>query len=337
MGAYVENAQRVRLENVVLRAAPGEDGADGEEATEAAADGPDGLVGTDACSASPNPGPVAVNNTDCAQAFFGGGGGGDGGLASGDGGNGDWFCVGCGGQGQTLAGWSCEPGIGSGVDQVAGFDANSGAGARGFGALLAGRFSGFSGQRGGSGGGGRGGPGGGGARAPASCSGLAQATGASGGGGGAGGCGGEGGEGGRPGGSSLALVTMNADVRMLGGALEYGDGGHGGDGAMGQLGGKGGGGGDGGKGSGGSSDACPGARGGDGGRGGPGGGGAGGHSIGVLYVGDAPRLRDVEGEAASVERVGGAGGAGPAEAGIDPAVQPAIVGREGVAAFIHAL
>ena len=117
-------------------------------------------------------------------------------------------------------------------------------------------------------------------------------AGASGGAGGAGGCGGLGGKGGQAGGSSIALVSIDATIKMVGVKLKTSNGGSGGaggssqPGAMGGLGGAGG--------SGMTIElvtmfaACKGGSGGNGGRGGPGGGGGGGHSIGVAYTGAAP-------------------------------------------------
>jgi hypothetical protein len=119
-------------------------------------------------------------------------------------------------------------------------------------------------------------------------------AGASGGAGGAGGCGGFGGKGGQAGGSSIALVSINATIKMVGVKLKTSSGGTGGaggssqTGAMGGLGGTGGG----------SMTVdfvtmyagCKGGTGGNGGRGGPGGGGSGGHSIGIAYMGEAPTV-----------------------------------------------
>lgn len=131
------------------------------------------------------------------------------------------------------------------------------------------------------------------------------------GGGGAGGCGGTAGGSGRPGGSSFAVVAIDAiatlhDVVVIGG--EAGDGGAGGDGAKGGAAGTGGaalvGGG--------PQAASPG-RGGDGGPGGGGGGGAGGcggHSAAIVTRSGASVLQIGGNVVLGTAGVGGPGGAG---------------------------
>jgi hypothetical protein len=191
-----------------------------------------------------------------------------------------------------VEGFTCR----SGSTGIAGADGSLGIGATGTGALDA---TGWIGIRGGDGGDGKIGGGGGGASAPYECRSTSDVFGnhldcvssnGGGGGGGAGGCGAGGAKGGAPGGSSIALASVNATVSLdlctlvaSGG----GDGGNGGDGALGQ---------DGAPGGAGPIDEtfcdpstqCTGGGGGRGGHAGPGGGGAGGHSIGVAFVGTAP-------------------------------------------------
>jgi len=107
-----------------------------------------------------------------------------------------------------------------------------------------------------------------------------------GGGGGCGGCGGSGGEGGGGGGSSIALLSYQSTVQLIGCSLLTGDagdggqGGNGGDGMGGVSMGNGG--------NGDPNNGCQGGNGGAGGAGGGGSGGAGGISAGVLYSGSAP-------------------------------------------------
>lgn len=119
-------------------------------------------------------------------------------------------------------------------------------------------------------------------------------VGSGGGQGGVGGCGGQGGNGGHGGGASIALVVVNSKVTLEWSRLATGNGGEGGDGAPGGSGQPGG--------PGGNAGACsdvnalgqPGAPGTAGGIGGSGGAGGGGPSIGVLYVGAAPVVSNVE-------------------------------------------
>jgi hypothetical protein len=117
-----------------------------------------------------------------------------------------------------------------------------------------------------------------------------------GGAGGAGGCGGASGGPGTSGGSSIALVSIDANVVLESATLHSADGGDGGAGAPGQAGGEGGEGGIGGEphegspAAGSGVGASAGGSGGRGGRGGTGGGGAGGHSLGIAYRGATPLL-----------------------------------------------
>ena len=67
--------------------------------------------------------------------------------------------------------------------------------------------------------------------------------------------------------------------------------------------------------------------------GGPGGGGNGGHAIGVLYLGTAPTLTDVDGKTEGAARVGGAPGHGPDA--IDPTTVMLQTGTVGVSVFVR--
>jgi hypothetical protein len=135
---------------------------------------------------------------------------------------------------------------------------------------------------------GQGGGGGGGAKGLLNCGGGQAGGGASGGSGGSGGCGGKPGQGGMAGGSSIALVSVDASVIVIDTTLRVGTGGRGGKGGDLQPGGSGGQPGLGGNGFSGSNPACSGGMGGKGGNGGPGGGGRGGHALALAYKGSRP-------------------------------------------------
>jgi hypothetical protein len=328
VGAFIQDARRVVLRDVLLHAHDGERGKDGAPPASAAAG--NGMIGSDggaACSARPNRGGAALSNMGCRdQPGAASGSGGGGGEGTGNGGNGTWFGA-ASVLGESTAEWSCIAGQGAPPMTQPGFMGPPGRGGRGFGALLGTGLVGFGGQDGTDGGPGQGGGGGGGAKAPTSCA-SGTAVGASGGGGGTGGCGGKGGEGGGPGGASIGLLMSGSSVRLERSEIRYGNGGDGGDGALGQKGGRGAPGGRGGKGASGSSDACDGAAGSNGGDGGNGGGGNGGHAFGVLYAGDAPKLTDVVGEQSAAMRRGGAPGEGPVADIMDS------IGTPGQTAFV---
>lgn len=194
---------------------------------------------------------------------------------------------GIGGIGQPTAtgSWKCDT-IGKGHNGNDGADGALGQGALGLGSLsVKSGYLGVDGLDGASGVHGHAGGGGGGARGPTVGQGCA---GASGGSGGSGGCGGLPGQGGQAGGSSITLVSLDANVMLTDCSLTAGKGGRGGAGGDSQPGGHGGAAGQGGIGlSGGSAskNACPGGTGGHGGAGGPGGGGLGGHSIVIAFSG----------------------------------------------------
>ncbi|WP_437950985.1 hypothetical protein WME98_09410 [Sorangium sp. So ce296] len=135
---------------------------------------------------------------------------------------------------------------------------------------------------------GQGGGGGGGTRGSGVCASTEPQGGASGGSGGGGGCGGRGGGAGQAGGSSIAILTVGAEVVVEHSWIVVGTGGDGGPGGRGQAGGYGWPGGIGG--AAGMNDrgqveyACEGGHGGQGGPGGGGGGGLGGYSLAVARV-----------------------------------------------------
>ncbi|WP_438018930.1 hypothetical protein WMF18_07540 [Sorangium sp. So ce315] len=186
-------------------------------------------------------------------------------------------------------------GVCSMSDAVAGADGSpggNGPNAAGIGSISETGYTGVSGALGLKGTTAQGGGGGAGALGgTARCMGFPGTGGASGGNGGSGGCGGQGGNGGHFGGSSIALISLDATLVFAEVVLKMGNGGNGGDGESGQRGGGGGDGGDGGDGGANVSDlspGCKGGRGGKGGDGGHGGGGLGGHSLGIAYLGKAP-------------------------------------------------
>ena len=161
---------------------------------------------------------------------------------------------------------------------------------------------------------GTGGGGGGGAKSGLFCVAATDGNGASGGGGGAGGCRGKGGGGGKAGGSSIAIVSLGAKLKLNGVTLKTGKAGAGGMGVGGQGGGLVGAGAFGGAPSGNvpSKAGCKGGDGGAGGGGGPGGGGRGGHSVGIAYA-SAPTVAPIfKGFMGGTEGPGGMAGPGNA-------------------------
>jgi hypothetical protein len=311
IAVLVSESTGVTFTRVLMTAGKGADGSPGTSWSTSASSGAPGNAGHDACSPSPNNGGGgAQTSCDGTVASIGGKGGsgasGPPSLAPGDNGadgspatNNN---VGHGGAGEPISGtWSCAiKGNGQAGDD--GTNGSAGDGAKIKGTLSASGWSGAKGEDGKSGTPAQGGGGGGGARAPSSCEAGTQ-TGASGGSGGGGGCGGKGGGGGTAGGSSIALVSYEADVTLASCRLQSSAGGVGGSGSAGQHGGGGGAGEKGGSGP--VTDGCKGGDGGKGGNGGPGGGGPGGHSLGIAYSsGKPPTVRQ------STFQRGAPGGAG---------------------------
>jgi hypothetical protein len=185
------------------------------------------------------------------------------------------------GQGEDIG--ACTQG-GQGA---AGTVGDPGTGATGIGIIDAKGFSGTAGAAGTSTGKpGQGGGGGGGAKA-GHCMGQPTFSGPSGGGGGSGGCGGLPASGGGFGGSSIGILSLNAQLELTTVTIAAKDGGTGGNGGDGQPGGAGG---NGGGTAGNNGFACQGGKAGQGGLGGAGGGGLGGHSLGLAVKGPAPTL-----------------------------------------------
>jgi len=198
-------------------------------------------------------------------------------------------------------------------DGADGEPGTAGEGATGIGAIDGGGYVGQNGSDGEVGSVAQGGGGGGGAQSLQSN--TTYKYGSAGGSGGTGGCGGLGGHGGGFGGSSIALVSLGADVELINSELIAKNGGAGGAGSDGQLGGGGATGGSGGiTGSAGQSIGCNGGQGGDGGAGGPGGGGQGGHSLGVAYTGTTVVITNTT-VTLGTKGNGGSGGLGPGSAG----------------------
>jgi hypothetical protein len=280
-----------------LYASDGKKGDDGAPHSVPVMPSPAGEKGSGACVlpglVKGGPGGQAT----CSDGTSAGGVGGKGGIVTADpGGDGEDglptdASSGQGGAGApTNVGSNCTAGT-TGND---GDPGNPGLGAKGMGTISASGYTGGDGKPGTPGAPGQGGGGGGGSRAGIFCSGV-EGPGASGGGGGAGGCGGKGGNPGKGGGSSIALISLNAKVTLNGTKLRAGNGGAGGKGGAAQAGLEGGAGGSGGASSGvaGSKAGCKGGDGGYGGDGGPGGGGSGGHSIGIAHRGAAPSMEGV--------------------------------------------
>ncbi len=301
---------QVALVRCDVSAGSGADGAAGTTPTGIGAlgegaNGQDGGDGQDGCLDDvAKPGGAGGANT-CGGVDVSGGLGGQGTSTSGGGAGSNGYpdpvlpaTEGVGGKQQDST--AC----GSGTAGLAGTPGLPGFGAQGLGTFTEAGYQGESGLDGASSGApGQGGGGGGGAK---KCSNNPPGpTGPSGGGGGAGGCGGQPGKGGQGGGSSFGIVSMEAKLTLtnvLVTTAAGGNGGQGGDGQPGGYGGKPGLAGD-------PGGACTGGQGGDGGRGGSGGGGQGGHSIGLVYLGEAPIVEGLTILAGSAG-VGGVGGDG---------------------------
>lgn len=290
-------------------------GAAGAKGTTPIGTGEDGALG--------NPGNAGCADTSsvlggdpkdhvCGGDFSQGGGGGIGSasaISAGDGGAGKQPPTVTGpigengepGKGEQGA-FTCKPG-GTGA---IGDEGDPGTGATGIGTIDAKGFSGVVGAAGTSAGKpGQGGGGGGGAKV-GHCPGQPTFSGPSGGGGGSGGCGGVPGSGGLFGGSSIGILSLNAQIKLTKAKMTVKDGGKGGAGADGAPGGAGG---TGGGTAGNNPSACAGGKGGQGGLGGAGGGGLGGHSLGLAIKGPAPTL-DMATQKAITFGMQGAGGLG---------------------------
>lgn len=292
IAVLTHESARVLLKRSLIIAGDGADGANGEDGDHDGAPAQSGLPGNDgggACLAGVGVGGLAVK-LECDGLVTLGGSGGDGGNGfANDGQQGlqppdmNVQGYGAGGVGQDAPqGAGCTGGI-AGKHGNSGID---GAGAMAKGWLGVDGFTGASGADGFAGLPGQGGGGGGGSIGGAACGVNAPKGGAGGGSGGTGGCGGEPGKGGQAGGSSIGLVILGRDVKLVASLFVAGRGGSGGNGGAGQLGGQGGFPGLGGMVFGGAqiNPACPGGVGGPGGNGGNGGGGRGGHSVGVAFV-----------------------------------------------------
>jgi len=294
----------VRCKITAGTTAKGVDGQDGSNTP--AATGASGKKGQDADCQSYNvtaKGGASVTSASCTSSVSGKGG--DGGLATGPGQGGDSGLPsgngGAGGIGQDLL--VCSPG-GEGAKGTPG---EPGQGASGKGTIGKSGFSGVSGGDGKPGGPGQGGGGGGGSKAPPQCGPDKIVVGAAGGSGSAGGCGGAPGKGAGWAGSSIALLSIHANVTLIDSVLTAGAAGDGGQGGDGQTGGSGGVKGYGGVGLNGSLHGCAGGIGGKGGDGGPGGGGTGGHSLAIAHTDWAPV---VQGEMSLIAGAAGNGGLG---------------------------
>ncbi|WP_438033115.1 PGRS family protein [Sorangium sp. So ce204] len=325
--AAVAEEVRMELARCVLEAGDAAPGAVGAAYDTRAKRGEDGKPGGDACSADRVwPGYLKTNDCgtidDTSDDSLGGiGGMGDpdtGGVGS----PGQPSYSENGGSGELTA--ACT----DGTRGLSTKDGEPGAGATGRGEIGARGYTGTAGSDGARGYTAQGGGGGGGAKGGAGadkCPNEALAGGASGGSGGAGGCGGAGGRGGGPGGSSIALISLNAQLSFEQVMLKTGRGGAGGKGGAGQEGGEGGAGGPGGEAPAGAPrlhDGCAGGPGGTGGTGGPGGGGRGGHAIGIAYKGRAPSTQGATIEVSEAGPGGtGANAEGEGAAGVKAEVQ----------------
>ncbi|WP_437647902.1 PGRS family protein [Sorangium sp. So ce362] len=322
--AVLADGVTAELARCALVAGNAVDGADGDDApSEAPERAPGGSNGVDACSdldevdgpdATLSGGAQVVN--ECGGELSIGGSGGNGNVDNGAGGvAGQTGVKGHAGAGEPPSmsdDWSCgvspgDPSNGGGNAGSNGTAGEPGAGASGLGTLSASGYTGVPGRDGMPGMPGQGGGGGGGAKGGLVCTGGVSGAGASGGSGGAGGCGGLAGRGGAPGGTSIALASIDANVTLTDCTLTAGRGGNGGKGGSLQPGGLGGIGGTGGVGVGGTKAACDGGKGGQGGNGGPGGGGLGGPSLAIAFRGEPVKQ---EGKTTLTPGTAGAGGLG---------------------------
>lgn len=274
-------ARTVRFSNVEIAAPAGGDGIAGAAGITGAA----GTAGASNFGINPVAGGTPGGGAG-GQAFFAArGGDGVAGAtysgAGGAGGRGDGSNLGCG-DGNPRPGGAGGAGL-AGTTGLAGFSASAFTPSSGWlGADTYNAASGTSGFSGGFGGGG----GGGGAGGGEACS-FFDDYGYGGSGGGGAGAGGGGGQGGSPGGISIGLRLVAADISLFNVTVRSGNGGRGGNGGAGGTGGAGG---AGGVGSSGNSDrggSGPGGRGGAGGTGGCGGAGPGGPSYAVFGSGGA--------------------------------------------------
>jgi hypothetical protein len=291
--AYDATAQLIRCR---IEAGNGEDGQPGAAPMMAVSAGAPGTPGKEACSAEQVLGGDEASNM-CSGEMSAGGTGGPGSTSNGGMGASGLPSLGVnGGAGAGDVDTACTAG-GSGMPGAAGQPGAGGLGQGRIGrAVVNGKpgYSGAPGKEGGPGSTGQGGGGGGGAKGgtdAGKCTLMRSDGGASGGGGGAGGCGGAGGKAGQPGGSSIALMSINTTLVFEKSTLVAKGGGKGGDGSAGQKGGAGGVGGLGGQvpaGAANLSKGCDGGSGGSGGDGGRGGGGQGGHSLGMAFLGESP-------------------------------------------------
>jgi hypothetical protein len=289
IAVIAETGANVLLTRCGLVANNGAPGQPGLNYNTVANDGTKGTTGAAACSAAQTSTP-APPDTTCGNLVSEGGQGGSGLPAlGGKGGSGLPIGSDNGGAGASAMA-VCE----NGKDGADGKTGTPGLGASGIGVIDAMGYTGVIGGQGANGQIGQGGGGGGGEKGGSGankCPDATKAAGASGGSGGSGGCGGQGGRGGTPGGSSIGIISLGAQLRFKSTTINVKNGGEGGGGGNGEAGG--------GRGSGGAGGdvpagavllqfGCSGGAGGKGGSGGSGGGGLGGHSIGIAYTGMAP-------------------------------------------------
>jgi hypothetical protein len=320
--AAVANQAEVTFKNMTFEAGNAREGAAGEEVAGTGMDGAMGIDGELACSADLIAGGDAVTSDcgtpeDATDDSISGPGGVGQQMSGNDGTSGDPGSAananGGAGQGTVdtndcaagAAGAPGEPGMAGAGGTTRGEVHGDGFTGNGVGSP---GLRGLPAQGGGGGGASKGGDNAAGGR----CENKTGKGGASGGSGGSGGCGGLGGNGGQPGGSSIALIGVNAMITFESGVtLRAKQAGAGGDGGLGQSGGAGAPGGVGGMTPAGTMDlkpGCAGGIGGTGGIGGYGGGGYGGHSLGLAYTGLEPTLDGVTIEHAATGGAGGLGG-----------------------------
>ncbi|AUX40719.1 hypothetical protein SOCE26_021200 [Sorangium cellulosum] len=303
--ALLVNGGKAQIVNAELTAGDAGDGDPGISPLDdpTMLNGIEGSKGEAACDAGLHPGNEGPSKQCTTGGSSTGGRGGAGGTVTDMGGGDTYGPGGAGGSGMPESPRGGAGGVGQTSQSASGACAPGSTGAPGDeggpgerpggrGKLDAAGYTGVDGANGKPGTPGQGGGGGGGAMGGEGICGSSGTAvsliGASGGSGGSGGCGGSGGVGGQAGGSSIAIVILDAEVDLDSVTLTAGDAGHGGQGSNGQGGGEGGAAGGSGSGRGSADPSCAGGVGGLGGRGGPGGGGYGGHSLGIAFKGTPP-------------------------------------------------
>lgn len=295
-GVLLSGASSLVIENSEIVAGRGADGRNGATGVNGVP-GRWGLSGSSGCNGCTSGGSGGSGGTT-SDLGLSGGGGGFGGYDSGNGGSGGTGFGGASGGSGGIASGSCFEDSGNGSQGNAGlsrFSTPSPAPVAQWGTISATGYTpsiGSNGDSGQPGNGGGGGGGGGGGESGLFCNGDRAGGGGGGGSGGGGGTGGQGG-GGAGGSFGIFIADAGAIVTVRTSTITTAAGGRGGSSGTGGAGGSGGSGGSGGFGPDQAGNGGRGGSGGHGANGATGANGAGGHSIGILYVGDAPATSEL--------------------------------------------